>query len=148
MYLMRERAMHSQQVIQTCFIWYLCSSYSGAPFYKHILTNIQKWICNRIHSWDAIIHSCPDFKSRYTTLKLGNGWVFAFHCFMHVSLLIHGPTKRIIHGTLWCNVYKWWLVCQKQVSRAGTSNYIPHLLWDVITCPRPWYLLLAYGSLF
>ena len=27
------------------------------------------------------------------------------------------------------------LVCQKQASRAGTSNYIPRYLWDVITCP-------------
>ena len=27
------------------------------------------------------------------------------------------------------------LVCQKQVSRAGTSNYIPQNLCDVITCP-------------
>ena len=25
-------------------------------------------------------------------------------------------------------------VYQKQVSRAGTNNYIPHYLWDVITC--------------
>ena len=29
---------------------------------------------------------------------------------------------------------------QKQVSWAGTSNYIPQYLWDVITCPCPWYL--------
>ena len=28
----------------------------------------------------------------------------------------------------------------KQVLRAGTSNYIPQFLWDVITCPCPWYL--------
>ena len=28
-----------------------------------------------------------------------------------------------------------------QVSRAGTSNYIPQYLCDVITCPCPWYLL-------
>ena len=32
---------------------------------------------------------------------------------------------------------------QKQVSRAGTSNYIPQYLWDMITCPCPWYLFLA-----
>ena len=32
---------------------------------------------------------------------------------------------------------------QKQVSRAGTSNYIPQILWDVFTCPCPWCLLLA-----
>ena len=28
-------------------------------------------------------------------------------------------------------------VCQKQVSKAWTSNYIPQYLWDVIICPCP-----------
>ena len=33
------------------------------------------------------------------------------------------------------------VLCQKQVSRAGTSKYMPRILWDVITCPCcPWYL--------
>ena len=41
---------------------------------------------------------------------------------------------------------KWGPVCPKQVSRAGTSNYIPQILWDVITCPCPWHLLLAHKS--
>ena len=27
----------------------------------------------------------------------------------------------------------------QQISRAGTSNYIPQYLWDVITCPCPRY---------
>ena len=36
----------------------------------------------------------------------------------------------------------WGVLWQKQISRAGTSNYIPQYLWDVITCPGPWYLLL------
>ena len=40
----------------------------------------------------------------------------------------------------------WEVLFQKQVSRAGTSNYIPQILWDVITCPCPWYLLLAQHS--
>ena len=40
----------------------------------------------------------------------------------------------------------WGVLSQKQVSRAGKSNYIPHELWDVITCPWPWYLLLAQQS--
>ena len=31
---------------------------------------------------------------------------------------------------------------QKQVSSAWTSNDIPQILWNVITCPCPWYLLL------
>ena len=35
-------------------------------------------------------------------------------------------------------------LCQKQVSRAGTSSYIPQILWDVITCPCPPYLLPAH----
>ena len=50
----------------------------------------------------------------------------------------------------------WWLtsgvLSKKQVSRSGTSNYIPQILWHVITCPCPWYLLLvqhsSYGSCF
>ena len=41
-----------------------------------------------------------------------------------------------------------WLVCQKQVSRTGTSNHIAQILWDVITCPCPWYLQLARKSLY
>ena len=42
----------------------------------------------------------------------------------------------------------WWLVCQKQISRAGTRNYIiPQYLWDdVITCPCPGYILLVHTS--
>ena len=32
------------------------------------------------------------------------------------------------------------------LSRAGISNYIPQYLWDVITCPCPWYLLLVRKS--
>ena len=39
--------------------------------------------------------------------------------------------------------YNWGVVCQKQVSGAGTSNYSPQILWGVITCPCPWYLLLT-----
>ena len=32
-------------------------------------------------------------------------------------------------------------VCQKQISKAGISNYIPQILWDVIlTFSCPWYL--------
>ena len=30
--------------------------------------------------------------------------------------------------------------------KAGTSNSLPQILWDVITCPCPWYLLLAQHS--
>ena len=40
------------------------------------------------------------------------------------------------------------VLCQKRVSRAGTSDYIPQILWDLITCPYPWYLHLAQHSSF
>ena len=42
--------------------------------------------------------------------------------------------------------YKYGVLCQEQVSRAGSSNYIPQYLWDVITYPCPWCLLLAQHS--
>ena len=29
---------------------------------------------------------------------------------------------------------------------AGTSNHIPHIVWDIITCPCPTYLLVAQQS--
>ena len=32
------------------------------------------------------------------------------------------------------------LLYQKQLSRARVCNYIPQILWNVITCPCPWYL--------
>ena len=48
----------------------------------------------------------------------------------------------------WLELDMWRHVDQEQVSRAGASNYIPQKLWDVITCPCPWYLLLAPKSLF
>ena len=35
---------------------------------------------------------------------------------------------------------------QKQVSRPWKINNIPQILWDMITCPCSWYLLLAHYS--
>ena len=32
------------------------------------------------------------------------------------------------------------LVSQKEVAKAGTSNYIPQVMCHVIDCPWPWYL--------
>ena len=41
---------------------------------------------------------------------------------------------------------KWRVLYQKQVLKAGTSDYIPQLLWDVIICLCLWYLLMAQHS--
>ena len=38
------------------------------------------------------------------------------------------------------------VLCQKQTSMSGSTNYIPQRLWCVITCPWPWCLLLAQHS--
>ena len=36
-------------------------------------------------------------------------------------------------------------ICMPEASiKAGTINYIPQSMWGVISCPFPWYLLLAY----
>ena len=64
-------------------------------------------------------------------------------CYHYLS----GRTKPSASPILMHREYmKWDVWCQKQVSRAWTSNYIPQKLWDVITCPCPWYLLLAQQS--
>ena len=40
-------------------------------------------------------------------------------------------------------IYNWGRVC-KEVSRAGTSNYILQTLWGVTTCTCSWYLLNSH----
>ena len=65
-------------------------------------------------------------------------WLPSYSLLMKHTVASHG-TK--VSGQLrryikpYCN---WTLVCQKKVSRAGTSIYIPQYMWDVITCPCPW----------
>ena len=75
---------------------------------------------------------------------------------MYVSPGINGLNSRLIKSQIstnnfFCNVYlkaelRWFhyyirVFCHKQISRPGTSNYIPQILWNIITCPWPWYLL-------
>ena len=64
-------------------------------------------------------------------------------CHTHIAMLtleLNGDSTVTSH----INTFE--DLCQKQLSRAGTSNYLPQILWDVIICPRPWYLLLANMS--
>ena len=42
--------------------------------------------------------------------------------------------------------YIWGVWCQRHLSRAGTSNYIPQYLWDVIMFHSPSYMLLTRHS--
>ena len=63
---------------------------------------------------------------------------------------MHVQTKRIFFGHIspigakyqwifrcWSLTWLWGLVCQKQVSRVGTCNYIPKILKVAINCPGP-----------
>ena len=52
--------------------------------------------------------------------------------------------KSIIYSTI--TTLHWGLLCQNQISRTGTCNYIPRNLWDVMTWPCPCNLLLAHKS--
>ena len=45
---------------------------------------------------------------------------------------------------MFCSLLNLEVFCQNLVSRAGTNNYIPQILWDVITCPCSWYSLLVH----
>ena len=72
----------------------------------------------------------------------------------HIALYVlipyyvtHTRRSTMLSTYLCMAIQIWGLVCQRQVSRAGTSNYIPQILWDVITCPCPWYLLLTHKSI-
>ena len=60
----------------------------------------------------------------------------------------HDYGLKQLQGILTSTWYLWEFVCQKRVSRAGTSINIPQNLWDVITCPCPRYLLLAHRSTY
>ena len=55
-------------------------------------------------------------------------WLKNKHIFFHISVTI------MMCGPVW----------QRQVSRFGTSNYIPQILWDVITCTCPWWPTRSY----
>ena len=42
------------------------------------------------------------------------------------------------------SLFNWGVLSQMQVSQAGAPYYIPHPLWDVITCPCLWYVLTYF----
>ena len=73
-------------------------------------------------------------------------------CYRYSDTLVLKANSVYIYVSLnayWFNymcIYVYKDLLEKQVSRTGTSNYIPQILWDVITCPRPWYLLVAHRS--
>ena len=65
-------------------------------------------------------------------------------CLLNINIVVKMETMNV-HSAI-CSIWTILAGCQKQVARAGTSNYIPQILWDVMTCPCPWYLRLAHKS--
>ena len=60
----------------------------------------------------------------------------------------YGNDHADTHVEYVCVCCTWLLVSQKQVSKAGTRDYTPQYMWNLITCPCPKYLLLAHKSTY
>ena len=103
----------------------------------HLVVAYSAWI------WLITIVWCWSNRSKHV-----RGTIFTY-----CHRLLGGSRKQIrinrhesssLNG--WTMIYptNWRFVCQTQLSRAVTSNYIPRVLWDAITCHCPWCLLLAH----
>ena len=60
------------------------------------------------------------------------------------ATVVNMPSPWCLSWKCSCAHHIWGMLCREQVSRAGTSNYIPQILWDVITCP----LIFTSGTAF
>ena len=59
------------------------------------------------------------------------------------NVFTHLPLEQ--NGGVHADV-NWGLMCQKQVSRTETGNYMPQYLWDMIIYPCLWYQILSHKS--
>ena len=119
-----------------------CQSKSMTPYginRPHVMSSLRTSIFHK-HSldscwWQYLIFTITNYhyKSASLSTNYDKSWKLAFI-----------TTSDFILYNLCRLVGIWGLMWQKQVSRAGTSNYIPK--WDVITCPCPWYLFLPHKS--
>ena len=118
-------------------------------------TSTRPWDTTNQHSkqpweaWLSIRHQSDTFILYRCLININPrafdylGYVWSILVLTHPIITWHCKKHSKSTGGTQMN---WGVLCQKQVSRAGTSNYIPQILWDVITCPCPWYLLLAQHS--
>ena len=111
------------------------------------LTNLSYDDCENMSSsnWKY-----EPFAIVYRVRSWNNGtsiYHMSFYVYMNQQEMHHVPLKKQSTTKLQHIPWGiWGLCCQKQVSHAGISNYIPQLLWDVITYPCMRYLLLATKS--
>ena len=103
-----------------------------------MMVSLLTHICVTRPQW--VLRGVPKMKFVYTSemrIRIIYPWGHAYRFVWRMDV-------NVTHGIGVSNLI-WCVLCQKQVSRAGTSNYIPHYLWDVITCPCPWYLSIIKG---
>ena len=89
---------------------------------------------------------CVNGGAVWRKLELGVNIEINMRCSKHALMRSNGwAASRSYSG--WCTDLLLQkisgMLCQKQISREGTNNYIPQILWDVITCLCPWYPLLV-----
>ena len=78
-------------------------------------------------------------------------WLYFY--FLNILYFLKYTCTNIFHRSSLCTFYMdlkviWEVLYQKQISRVGNSNYIPLILWDIITHPCLWNLLLAILVIF
>ena len=105
----------------SCFILYLRMNMPSANEGIHWINNVSSHWLRPCAAKDRNVPWSASFKGHPTT--------------MH--------TVCVFCGLAQCVFCVWGVLCKKQVSRAGSSNYIPRYLWDVITCACPRYPILA-----
>ena len=59
------------------------------------------------------------------------------------SLLLLG-----VYGKCWKNVFNLWARVPERDIKDRGSNFTPQILWNIITCPCPWYMRLVLKSPF
>ena len=86
------------------------------------------------------------FKSQYNNLSAGN--MLGTVCTIAAIL----SRRHCIKSQVGLDQYQLISISgafsQKQVSKAGRSNYTPQVLCDVITCSCPWYLVRTQHTQF
>ena len=126
----------------------------GMGFGDHFGYGLSQWdttlYCNVVSHW---LSPYPEWSLLLIILRTGReNLTEPYILIVIIAMTIEeiGPLTAVLKCwpvvTQPLEAYDWGVFYQKQISRAEKNNYIPQYLWDVITCPCPWYLLLAHKS--
>ena len=132
----------------TCLHSFLCTLYHRCGLRSWLscllFLLLFLWWTNRDTTMDKVMWGASVFIHQMT------GWDYHTSYYRSVrALFLYKTSAPFIHDR--CTSHRipgidcvqmfpviWGRLCQNEVSRARTSNYIPQCLWDVITCPYPW----------